>query len=534
MTLRLTCLALLFCLASFTVQAATADAPPAMVPNSFADLAARVQDAVVNVSTTQKLKPNAMRGMPGMQMPEFPPGSPFQDFFEEFFNGQNGMGGMAGPNGGPAPQIQSLGSGFIIDGAKGIIVTNNHVIDDADEVQVILHDDTKLKATIVGRDKETDLAVLKVTPTKTLTSVTWGDSDAMRVGDWVLAVGNPFGLGGTVTSGIISARQRNINAGRYDDFIQTDASINRGNSGGPMFNMRGEVIGINTAIFSPSGGSVGIGFAIPSNLSKPVIDQLLKFGTTHRGWIGVRIQEVTPEIAESIGMKSGKGAMVASMTSEGPAAKAGLKQGDVIESFGGKDITEMRLLPRLVADAPTDKASPIKVFRPGPNGGKELTLSITPGALEKAEKNGLLADEDSNDKDAAPNAVSDVAVKDLNLRVATLNDMLRQKYQLNKDVSGVVVTDVTRQSDAAEKGVSTGDVILEVNQKAVATPDQLNAAIKAAKAENKNSVLLLVNTQNNLRFIAVKLGAAAKNEDKADDSKPKEGDKNTKSTPETP
>ena len=284
--------------------------------SSFADLAERLLPSVVNVSSTQKIaKTEAMPDLP--DFPQFPEGSPFEDFFEEFMDrrGGNGQNGELAPSLPPA----SLGSGFIIDGENGYIITNNHVVRDAEEVRVTFSDDTTMEAEIVGRDEKTDLAVLQVKTDKKLVGVDFGNSDIMRVGDWILAIGNPFGLGGTVTSGIVSARQRDINSGPYDDFIQTDASINRGNSGGPMFSLEGKVIGINTAIFSPSGGSVGIGFAIPSNLARPVIDQLIKFGRTRRGWLGVRIQTVTDEIAESLGLKKARGALVAGVTEGGPA-----------------------------------------------------------------------------------------------------------------------------------------------------------------------------------------------------------------------
>ncbi len=509
------------CLLALTSPAfaQTEGAASAMIPRSFADLAARVQDAVVNVSTTQKVeKRRVMRPtqrMAPVPMPQFPPGSPFQDFFEEFFNNPNGFPqpDMNDQDMGPSPRAQSLGSGFVIDAEKGLVVTNNHVISDADEIKIILHDNTQLDAEVLGRDTETDLALLKVKTTKPLRAVNWGNSDAMRVGDWILAVGNPFGLGGTVTSGIVSARQRNINAGRYDDFIQTDASINRGNSGGPMFNLNGEVIGINTAIFSPTGGSVGIGFAIPSNLAKPVIDQLIKFGKTTRGWIGVKIQDVTPEIAESMGIDSSTGALIASVTPDGPAAKAGIKQGDIITSFNGVDVTQMRHLPRVVADTPVGKEVPIAVLRQG----KEMTLTIRTGQLETAMENGLLDDEKPVEKAEKTDKGQMTEIPELSLHVASLTPELRQRYRLDDAMTGVVVTRVARDADAAEKGLRPGDVLLEINQRTVKLPSDIQTSVQKAAADKKTSVLLLVNAQNNLRFVAVKLVKPEKKADKAKD-----------------
>ena len=284
----------------------------------------------------------------------------------------------------------SLGSGFIIDPA-GYVVTNNHVIADADEITVILHDDTNLKAEVIGRDTKTDIALLKVKTDKPLSAVTWGDSDAARVGDWVLAIGNPFGLGGSVTAGILSARQRDINSGPYDDFLQTDASINRGNSGGPMFNMDGQVIGINTAIYSPSGGSIGIGFAIPSNLAKAVVAELQSETdhTVHRGWLGVRIQAVTDEIAESLGLDKARGALIASVSDNGPAQAAGIQAGDVVLSFDGREVTDMRRLPRLVAETPVGKTVPVTVWRKR----KENTLQVKIGRLEESDQQQASAQE---------------------------------------------------------------------------------------------------------------------------------------------
>ncbi|MBV9755657.1 MAG: Do family serine endopeptidase, partial [Alphaproteobacteria bacterium] len=313
-------------------------------PASFADLAAELLPGVVNVSSSQSLQARAEKGLP--ELPNGPGSSPFEQFFHDFMErnrpGGHGGGGGGGDHDLPLPKkMQSLGSGFVIDQA-GIIVTNNHVIDGADEITITLHDGTSLKGQLIGRDERTDVAVVKVTPEKPLHALKFGDSDGHRVGDWVLAIGNPFGLGGTVTAGIISARGRDIQQGPYDDFIQTDAPINRGNSGGPLFDMDGNVIGINTAIYSPSGGSIGIGFAIPSNLAKNVVDQLIKYHHARRGWLGVRIQQVTPDIAESLGLKSPSGAMVAGVNDGGPADKAHIRNGDIILKFNNQDVKEMR------------------------------------------------------------------------------------------------------------------------------------------------------------------------------------------------
>src|SRR5512143_2084229 len=340
-------------------------------PDSFADLAASLLPSVVNVSTTQVIE-----GNPGIELPQLPPGSPFEEVFKEFM--ERGQ-----PRAQPR-RATSLGSGFIID-TEGHIVTNNHVIQDADEVTVILHDETRLEAKVIGRDAKTDLAVLKVEPHGKLAPVKFGDSDVVRVGDWILAIGNPFGFGGTVTTGIISARGRDIQAGPYDDFLQTDASINRGNSGGPMFNLDGEVIGINTAIFSPSGGSVGIGFAIPSSGAQPVIQQLIEHGQVRRGWLGVRIQAVTEEIADALGLKDAAGALVAGVIPGGPAEKAKIKDGDIILEFDGKPIGQMRRLPRLVADTEIGRTVPIRVWRDG----RELSLMVEVGELKESEKAAL-------------------------------------------------------------------------------------------------------------------------------------------------
>src|SRR5262245_55355218 len=323
-------------------------------PSSVAPVAEKLIDAVVNISTSQTLK-----GPEGVPLPKVPKGAPFEEFFEDFFNRK----------GGRAPsdrKVSSLGSGFVIDGKDGIVVTNNHVIDGADEIIVNFNDGSKLKVDkVLGKDTKTDLAVLKVTPKKPLPSVGFGSSNKMRVGDWVMAIGNPFGLGGSVTVGIISAKQRDSNSGPYDDYLQTDAAINKGNSGGPLFNMDGEVIGVNTAIISPTGGSIGIGFAVPSDTALVVIDQLRKWGEVRRGWLGVKIQTLTDDIAEAQGVRENTGALVAGVTPGSPAAKAGILDGDVILKFDGKDVTTMRGLPRLVALTPIGKDVDVEVLRKG-------------------------------------------------------------------------------------------------------------------------------------------------------------------------
>lgn len=454
-------------------------------PDSFADLAAQLLPSVVNVSTTQ-----VVEGNPGIDLPQLPPGSPFEEFFKEFMERSQ-----------PKQQQQqrrratSLGSGFFIDN-KGHVVTNNHVIQDADEVSVVLGDDTRLEAKVIGRDAKTDLAVLKVEPHSKIAPVKLGDSDALRVGDWVLAIGNPFGFGGTVTAGIISARGRDINAGPYDDFLQSDASINRGNSGGPMFNLEGEVIGINTAIFSPSGGSVGIGFAIPSNIAQSVIQQLIDHGEVRRGWLGVRIQTVTEEIADALGLKDAEGALVAGVIPGGPAEKAKIKDGDVITEFDGKDVTQMRRLPRLVADTQVGRTVPIKVWRDG----RELTLKVEVGVLEESEEKTAVATPGS------PPSVEGDAVAALGLSVASIDQRARERFELNEDARGVVITSVDPAGPASEQGVRVGDRIVEIAQEPVSTPSQVSAKIKTAQAAGRKVILLLVDGESGMRFVAIKLG----------------------------
>ena len=322
----------------------------------------------------------------------------------------------------------------------------------------------------------------------------------LRVGDWVLAIGNPFGLGGTVTAGIVSAQQRDIQSGPYDDFIQTGASINRGNSGGPMFDLNGEVIGINTAIFSPSGGSVGIGFAIPSALAKPVIDQLVKYGRTRRGWLGVRIQAVTDDIAESFGLKDAHGALIASVTPTGPAEVAGIKPGDIVLKFNGKPIKEMRELPRLVAEANIETEATIEFWRDG----QMKTAKIKVGELEKAEDDGLLPKDGEEDEETSPTGEA-TTIESVGLSIAGISAQDRQTYNIGDDVNGVIVTDAKPSSEAAEKGLTAGDVIVEINQQTVTDPKAAKDIIDKAAAAGRNSVLLLVNREGDVRFVALKL-----------------------------
>src|SRR3954469_3049231 len=352
-------------------------------PDGIADVAEKVIDAVVNISTTQTVEAKAGGDGGRGAMPQLPPGSPFEEFFDDFFkNRRGGPGGDKGGGGMQPRKTNSLGSGFIVDTA-GIAVTNNHVIADADEINIIMNDGTKIKATLVGVDKKTDLAVLKFTPpAKPLVAVKFGDSDKLRLGEWVIAIGNPFSLGGTVTAGIVSARNRDINSGPYDSYIQTDAAINRGNSGGPLFNLDGEVIGVNTLIISPSGGSIGIGFAVPSKTVAGVVDSLRQFGELRRGWLGVRIQQVTDEIAESLGIKPARGALVAGVEEKGPAKPAGIEPGDVVIKFDGKDIKEPKDLSRVVADTAVGKEVEVVIIRKGAEETKKVTL----GRLEDTEK----------------------------------------------------------------------------------------------------------------------------------------------------
>ena len=454
---------------------------------SVANLVDRLSPAVVDISTTQKVdNPGA-----NLQVPELSPDVPFRDLFEEWLKRQRpGQGGSR-----PEPRtVASLGSGFVID-PSGIIVTNNHVVEDADAIEVNFSDGAKLKADLVGRDTKTDLAVLRVKPDKPLASVTFGNSDKLRVGDWVLAIGNPFGLGGSVSLGIVSARNRDINAGPYDDFIQTDAAINKGNSGGPLFDLTGEVMGVNTAIYSPSGGSVGIGFAVPAVTAKTVVDQILQFGQTRRGWLGVRIQSVTDELAEGLELGKVHGALVAEVTPSGPAEKAGIKARDVIIEFDGRPVRDMKDLPRIVADTPIGKKVAVKLIRDG----KPLDITAEVGRLEDGEK--LVAAQ-------GPTGLETNEAKALGMTLSILSDEQRRKFNVDADLKGVVVTAVEPGGPAAEKRIEPGDVITEAGRKPVTNPGDVPAQVKDAENSKKNSVLLYVakgGKQSDMRFIAVKI-----------------------------
>lgn len=477
--------------ASGAVGSAPAPSVAGAVPPGFADLVEGLTASVVNISSTQK--PQEMDD--SVEMPQFPPGSPFEDFFDEFMKRRG--------HDMPSIPVSSLGSGFIVDAQKGFIVTNNHVVKDAEEVRVTFHDDSTVPAEIVGRDEKTDIALLKVKadPKHPLKALSFGDSDAMRVGDWIVAIGNPFGLGGTVTAGIVSARQRDINAGPYDDFIQTDASINRGNSGGPMFNLKGQVIGINTAIFSPSGGSVGIGFAIPSNLARQVVDQIASFGHTRRGWLGIRIQTVTEDIAESLGLSEVRGALVAGVMDKGPAKTAGIKPGDVILSFDGKAIDGMRSLPRTVAETPIGKDVEIVYWRDG----KEGKVRAQVGELEKAEKDGLVPSSSDEEGTGGRTPGKGIVIEGTGLTLSAISDADRKEYRIPAETEGALVSAVADLSEAAEKGLMPGDVLVEVNQQPVTSPDQASDLIAKARKAGRNSALLLVNREGDVRFVALRL-----------------------------
>jgi serine protease Do len=450
----------------------------------FAQLAAKLVGVVVNVSTTQAGAAPGPKGGPEAQLPG--PGAPLDEFFRDFFGEK---GAPSGPNP-PPSRVASLGSGFIVD-ASGLIVTNNHVIANAEQITVTLSDDTTLQAEVIGRDAVTDLALLKVEPKAPLPAASWGDSTKARVGDWVLAIGNPFGLGGTVTSGIISATARDIHSGPYDDFLQTDASINRGNSGGPMFNLSGEVIGINTAIFSPSGGSIGIGFAIPSAFARPIIDQLKATGKVERGWIGARIQPVTDDIAEAVGLDKSRGAMIGAIDPASPAAQAKLQPGDVIVAFDGKPIERSRQLPRLVADTAPDTVVKLSVWRDG----KDQEVEIKVAALNP---NRPAPPPPEPEKPRTPPSVDA-----LGLKLTKLTAELRKQFSLSETAKGVVITEVPQNSPGAAQGLRPGDLVVAVGHDAVRSLEEMQQKVAAAKKSGRKNVLVRVEREGNTRFIAL-------------------------------
>jgi len=470
----------------------TMTSPIALVQHqSLAPLVKKVSPAVVNISVSRRADAAVTSEEPELAPSPGFPNSPFDQFLRRFFE-QQGPGGQRrlfpqGP--GSATQGIALGSGFIID-PSGYVVTNSHVVGDAGKVEVTLQDNSKYTAKIVGRDPKTDIAVLKIESNEPLPYVTFGDSSAAQVGDWVMAVGNPFGLGGTVTTGIISARGRDIHSGPFDDFLQIDAPINRGNSGGPTFNLEGDVIGVNTAIYSPNGGSVGIGFAVPSNVAKAVATQLKEHGKISRGWLGVQIQEVTPAIAASLGLHGEQGALVSVVTPESPGARAGLKQGDVIQSFNGENVVHLRDLPRLVAAAAPDSHAAMTVWR----NGQTLQLQATVGELA------------DNDRVAAADVEQSAPAEALGMHFSPLTSELRRDLHLGKDVHGVVVERVDSGSPADDVGLSGGDVLVAVNQQPVNTPQEAAARLKEIAASPRKSALLLLNRHGVTQYVGVSLG----------------------------
>lgn len=514
--------ALIFSTLEMTSSAYAADAP-----QDFSKIVAPLLPSVVNISTTTEVKRDRQK----FGIPRFPNGSDLEELFRQFFEGQDMEG---------VPQrATSLGSGFVVDqvGNEGFIVTCNHVIEEADEIKVILHDNTELKATVVGRDKRTDIALLKVKTEKKLTPVDWADIQDVKVGQWVIAIGNPFGLSSTVTVGIVSTLARQIASrargmvGDYiEGYIQTDASINMGNSGGPQFNADGKVIAVSTAIFSPNGGNIGIGFGIPSDIAKQVYEQLRKFGRTKRGWLGVRIQGMNKAIAESLGLSKPDGALIAEVSPKGPAAQAGIKSGDVILKYNGVDVKESRTLPRIVGEGPIGKKVPLLIWR----NGREMTIEAHVGEFEEAESSGLINDGQQEEEQT-------VYKKDkriLGMTLKTLNPLLIEKYRVPEDVKGVLVESVDPRSNAAEL-FGRGDVITEVRYKSesviVVTPQQIEEFVEKVRKKlptnsnsddsseiSENTILFLVNRQGNARFVPLNIDEKASSNDNSDEDVEKE------------
>ena len=475
---------------------------PRGAPRSFADLTAQLAPAVVNVSTTQKVPVARFRGVP--------PGSPLEELFRRFQEQQ-------GNDGEPVTrEANSLGSGFLIS-ADGYIVTNNHVISAGEgrnapaveSITVTLSDRREFKARVIGRDPLTDMALLKIDATG-LPFVRFAEKDDVRVGDWAIAIGNPFGLGGTVTAGIVSALHRNIGSGQYDRYIQTDASINQGNSGGPLFDLDGNVIGINTAIFSPTGGNVGLGFAVPAELARPVIAQLRASGTVRRGYLGVGIQPLTADIAAGLGLPKDRGEIVASVEPSGPAAKAGVRQGDVIVRINNQDVTFDNTLSFVVANTPIGATVPIEVIRDGKRQTLRATIAQRPSETEVAARSGLPTDPEAEDAPQKSDA-SEATRQSLGITLQPLTSALRSQLKLADDIKGVVISGISPGSDAAAQGLQRGDIILQINQTPTPSPTEAAAAVDAARKAGRDTVLLLVQRSPGLpRYVGVKLVAEKK------------------------
>lgn len=465
-----------------TAAAAAGASAPRAGTHEFADVVARVKGAVVNVTVAEKGAKG--QGHPKMMIPE---DGPAAEMFRRFF-GQKGVPDL----GDAAPrEVQGQGSGFIVDPA-GYIVTNHHVVEGAKEITVSLADGSKHKAQVKGSDEKTDIAVLKIDAGKPLPYVEFGNSDETRIGDWVLAVGNPFGLGGTVTAGIVSARGRDIQSGPYDDYLQVDAPINRGNSGGPLFDTTGRVVGINTAIFSPSGGNVGIGFAIPASIAASVVDQLRSEGRIERGWLGVLLQPVSTEVAESLGLAGEGGALIANVEADSPAAKAGLQPGDVVRAVNGKPLESVKALARAVADTRPGSTLRLEVNREQKSRDVRVVIGTPPGQPQVA---------------AAGDAEQGAGAPRLGLALAPLTAETRAQFGIEKDKQGVVVARVERDSPAAKAGIRPGSLISMVGQQPVAAPEDVVKAVAAAAAEKRPSVLLLVETEGEKSFVPVRLSA---------------------------
>ncbi|TPW33166.1 Do family serine endopeptidase [Martelella alba] len=484
--------ALLAATAPLTSLAAANPRPESLADVSVADLSEKLLDAVVNISISQQDDSAADESDPDTTpRPKVPEGQPFSDLFKDYFDNHDGER-QKNP-------ISSLGSGFIID-PSGIIVTNNHVIDGATSIEVTLADGTSMPATLLGVDKETDLAVLKVEPEKRLKAVSFGDSRKVRIGQWVLAIGNPFGLGGSVTLGIVSARGRTLD-GPYDNFIQTDAAINKGNSGGPLFDMDGNVIGINTAILSPSGGSIGIGFAVPSELAEKVVRQLIDYGHTRRGWLGLRVMAVSEDLAKSLGDDDPDGVVIASLIEGGPAENGPLRPGDIILRYDGQNVEGVKDLPRFVAESIPGENVPIEIMREG----KRMTVRMAPALVAGGSSDEMpAADEAESDKDAAPDGqimpeqtapetgAPDPVSAAYGMTMGLLDDNGRAVHAIDPSVEGVLVTAVEPDSEAAKEGILPGMVISEVGQQAVDTPKEVTERLTQLVSEGRRSVSVMV------------------------------------------